>query len=201
MPAEKPRRYTLEEYFRIARDSEERLEYVDRQIVAMAGGTYIPSLIAANLVGELPVRLKGTPCQVLESNLRVGIRRAGRYTYPDVPVVCGKPEFDPKDDETVVNPRLLIEVLSPSTELSDRGEKFTRYRMLDSLQEYVLVSQDKPMVECFFRQLDGGWLLMPYSGLEAVAKLRSLQIEIPLTEIYAGVNFPPADEEQLPPPT
>ena len=201
MPAEKPRRYTLDEYFKIARDSEVKLEYVDRQIVAMAGGTYNHSLIAANMVGELRNRLKGKPCQVLESNLRIGIRRAGRYTYPDIPVVCGQPEFDPKDDQTVTNPRLLIEVLSPTTELSDRGEKFTRYRMVDSLQEYVLVSQREPLVECFFRQSDGGWLFMPYSGLNAIAKLRSLEIEIALSEIYAGVTFPPPDEEQTPPPT
>ena len=194
MPVEKPRRYTLDEYFKIARDSEVKLEYIDGEIVAMAGGTYNHSLIAANFIGALSPRLKGKPCRVLESNLRVGIRRS-RYTYPDIPVVCGSPQFDPRDSETIVNPRVLIEVLSPSTERSDRGEKFNRYQMLESLEEYVLVSQDKPLIETFFRQSDGGWLLMPYSGMEAVVKLRSLDVEIPLSEIYAGVEFPPPEPE------
>jgi Uma2 family endonuclease len=196
MPAEKPRRYTIEDYFRIARDSTERLEYIDGEIVAMAGGTYNHSLIVANFGGELRNKLKGKPCRALESNLRVGIVRAGRYTYPDIPVVCGPPQFDPRDAETIVNPRVLIEVLSPSTERSDRGEKFNRYRLLESLQEYILVSQDKPLVECFLRQSDGGWLLMHFAGMEAIAKLRSLEVELPLAEIYAGVEFPPAEEDE-----
>src|SRR5436190_1846687 len=131
MPAEKPRRYTLDEYFKIARDSEVKLEYIDGEIVAMAGGTYNHSLITTNTIIALGNRLKGKQCRVLESNLRVGIKRS-RYTYPDIPVVCGAPQFDPRDSETIVNPRVLIEVLSPSTERSDRGEKVNRYRLPDA---------------------------------------------------------------------
>jgi len=198
MPAELPRRDTLEEYFKLARESEEKLEYIDGQVVAMAGGTYNHSLICANTVGELRNGLKGKPCQVLESNLRIGIRRAGRYTYPDIPVVCGEPEFDPKDEETITNPRLLIEVLSPSTERSDRGEKFLRYRMLESLQEYVLIAQDRPQVETYYRHPDGGWLLMTYTGLTATIKLRSVDVDLPLSEIYAGVKFPPEEDPAKP---
>ena len=139
--------------------------------------------------------MDGQPCELYPVDMRVRIPATGLYTYPDVVVVCGEPQFEDDHVDTLLNPIVLIEVLSPSTERSDRGEKFTRYRMLESLQEYVLVSQDKPQVECFFRQPDGGWLLMPYSGLDAVAKLRSLDVELPLSEIYAGVTFPSAEEE------
>jgi Uma2 family endonuclease len=198
MPAEKPRRYSIEEYLRIADDSEQKLEYVDGEIVAMAGGTYNHSLIIANFVGELRNRLKGKPCRVLESNLRIGIPGDTRYMYPDIPVICGKPEFDPRDKKqlSVFNPRLVVEVLSPDSERSDRGEKFTRYRELESLQEYVLVSQVRPQVETYFRQSDGTWLFSPYAGIETTVRLRSLEIELPMAEIYAGVEFPPEEEEK-----
>lgn len=197
MPAEKPRRYSIEEYFRIADDSEQKLEYIDGDVVAMAGGTYNHSLITANVTGELRQLLKGKPCRVLESNLRVGIPNNLRFMYPDVPVVCGKPEFDPRDRKnlTLVNPRLVVEVLSPGTERNDRGEKFTRYRELASLQEYVLVSQNRAQVETFFRQSDGTWLLTPYAGMGTIVRLRSLEIQLPMTEIYSGVEFPPEEED------
>jgi Uma2 family endonuclease len=195
MPAEKPRRYTIEEYLKIADDSEVKLEYVDGEIVSMAGGTANHSLISENFGRELGNRLKGKPCRVYDSNLRVGIPGNPRYMYPDRLVVCGKPAFDPRDKKnlSVMNPRFVVEVLSESTERSDRGEKFTRYRELESLQEYVLVSQDRPQVETFFRQIDGTWLLTPYFGMESVLRLRSLEIELPLAEIYAGVEFPPQE--------
>jgi len=198
MPVEKPRYHTIDEYLRIDRDSSERLEYIDGEIVAMAGGTYNHSLVIANAVRELGNGLKGKPCRVLESNLRVGIPRDTRFMYPDIPVICGKPEFDPRDDrnETVTNPRLVIEVLSPSTELHDRGEKFRRYRELSSLQEYVLVSQERPSIETFFRQADGAWLMTPYFGIESTIRLRSVEIDLPMTEIYAGVEFPPPSPDE-----
>jgi Uma2 family endonuclease len=199
MPVQKPRYHTIEEYLRIDRDSSERLDYIDGEIVAMAGGTYNHSLIIANFSRELGNRLKGKPCTVLESNLRVSIPRNARFMYPDIPVICGKPEFDSRDDrnETITNPRLVIEVLSPSTELHDRGEKFRRYRELSSLQEYVLVSQERPSIETYFRQSDGTWLMAPYFGMESVIPLRSVETELPMTEIYAGVEFPPTAPDDL----
>lgn len=188
-----PRRYTIEEYLRIADDSEERLEYIDGQIVSMAGGTANHSLICANSVREIGNGLKGKPCRVYESNLRVGIPRTPRYMYPDTLVICGKPEFDPRDRKSlsVLNPRLVVEVISESSERNDRGEKFTRYRLLDSLREYILVSQTRPEVQTYYRQPDGTWLFTPCIGMEAVVHLRSVEIDIPMTEIYAGVEFPP----------
>ena len=197
MSAEQPpRRYTIEEYLRIADDSEERLEYVDGEIVSMAGGTYNHSLICENCGRELGIGLKGKPYRVLDSNLRVGIPRTLRYMYPDRLVICGKPEFDPRDKKnlSVLNPRLVVEVISPTSERSDRGEKFTRYRLLDSLREYILVSQDRPEVETYYRQPDDTWLFTPYFGMESVVRLLSLEIDLQMSEIYAGVEFPPGPE-------
>jgi Uma2 family endonuclease len=113
------------------------------------------------------------------------------YTYPDVSIICGPRESDLNDPlrETFTNPRLIVEVLSESTEAYDRGEKFDRYRQLDSLQEYVLVSRETSRVETFFRQSEGAWLLTPVSGLKSTAKLRSIEIELPLAEVYAGIEF------------
>ena len=193
VPAERTRRYTVEEYLRLEKDSTEKHEYRDGEIVAMAGGTYEHSLITANVVGELRTRLKGKPCRALESNLRVRFGRSLLYSYPDATVLCGAPEFDPHDPSrmTVLNPRLVVEVLSPSTEAFDRGEKFDRYRQIESLQEYLRGVQDRADVQTFFRQPDGTWLFTAAAGLDSAIKLRSLEIELPLGEVYAGVTFPP----------
>ena len=158
----------------------------------MAGGTGEHSLVVANVIGELRNRLRGKPCHVYDSNLRIRIPRTVLYTYPDATVICGPRQKDPNDPsgETFTNPRLIVEVLSPSTEGYDRGEKFERYRSLDSLEEYVLVSQGTARVETYFRQEHGTWLLTPFSGLEAVARLRCLEIDLPLGEVYAGVEWP-----------
>jgi Uma2 family endonuclease len=189
----KPARFTIEEYLRLEADAVEKHEYRDGEIVAMAGGSPQHSLVIANLIREVGNRLKGKPCRVYDSNLRVRVARTTLYTYPDLTVICGDPEFDPQDRNrtTVVNPRLVVEVLSPATEAEDRGEKFIRYLQIDSLQEYVLVSQLAPRVETYFRRGDGSWLFTPAAGLEALAKLRSLEIDLPLAEAYAGIEFPP----------
>jgi Uma2 family endonuclease len=189
-------RYSIEEYLRLDAEAVEKHEYRDGEIIAMAGGSFEHSLIIANLIREVGNRLKGGPCRVFESNLRVRLARSTLYTYPDVSVICGEPQFAPEDRNrtTVVNPRVVIEVLSPSTEAYDRGEKFRRYLMLESLQEYVLLSQHTPLMETYFRGGEGTWLFTPAAGLDAVGKLRSLDIELPLTEVYAGVQFPPEPE-------
>jgi len=186
--------YTVANYYRIEADTTERHEYRDGEILAMSDVSPNHSLIIANLIREAGNRLKGKPCRVYDSNLRVRIPSVGRLTYPDVTIVCGRPEFDPQDprQETVINPRLLIEVLSPSTESRDRGEKFDFYRMLASMQEYVLVYALQPKIEAFFRQPDGGWLFNLFTGLEAAATLRSVDVSIPLADVYADVEFPPA---------
>jgi len=197
LPAEK-RRHTIEEYLRIEQDSSEKHEYWDGELLSMAGGSYEHSLITVNIGGEVRNALKGKPCRVLDSNLRIRIPRRPRYVYPDVSIICGPPQFDPQDPtrQTVLNPRVVVEVLSPSTAAHDRGGKFTSYREIASFEEYVLVAQDQPSVESFFRQPDGTWLFTPYSGREAVAAIRCLGINLPLAEVYAGVEFPTSSEAE-----
>ena len=194
MPVEK-RRTTVEEYLRMEEGAVEKHEFRDGEIIMMPGGTFAHSLIIANTSGELRESLKGKPCLVLDSNLKVGIARIRRFVYPDVLVICGGPQFDARDNtqHTITNPRVIVEVLSPSTEAYDRGEKFNRYRDLESFEEYVLIAQHEPSVQTFFRQADGTWLLTPYSGLDAIVKIRCLSVELSMAEIYAGVEFQPVE--------
>jgi Uma2 family endonuclease len=191
-------RATPQEYLRYEYDAEERHEWRDGEVVAMAGGSPDHSLVIANFIGTLHGRLRGSPCRVYDSNLRVRDRRTTLYTYPDLTVICGEREFDPKDErrQTVLNPTVLIEVVSPSSEGDDRGEKFNRYRDIPSLQEYVLVSQVMPQIQTFLRQPEGAWLLRVYEGMDAKAQLASLNVEVPLGEVYAGVEFPVASESR-----
>jgi Uma2 family endonuclease len=205
-PVEAKRRYTVEEYLRLEETSDVKHEYrfgeiVDMSgILDMSGGMLDHSLVSANVSREMGNALKGGPCRVFDSNLRVRINRNPLFCYPDVTVICGEPVFDPGQPEkrlTVLNPKLIVEVLSPSTAGYDRGEKFTRYRELESLEEYMLVTADKAQVEVYFRQADGTWLFSPTAGLEGVARLRSLDVRLPLAEVYAGLTFPEAAEPAL----
>ena len=191
MAAEQRRFFTVEEYLRLEKDSLEKHEYRDGEILAMARGTADHSLILANVIGELRNRLKGTPCRLYESNLRVKIARKVLYAYPDTTIVCGPSQFDPQDANktTIINPRVIIEVLSPSTEAYDRGAKFTRYREIESFEEYVLIAQDEPSVETFLRQADGTWSFAAFAGRDAIAKIRCLSVDLPMSEVYAGVEF------------
>jgi Uma2 family endonuclease len=196
----KPAHFTVDEYLRLEAGSVQRHEYRDGQIIAMAGGTPDHSLIIANLIGELRNRLRGKPCRVYDSNLRVRIPRTPLYTYPDASVICGPLEFDAQDPNrtTVINATLIAEVLSATTEADDRGEKFRRYLTLETLREYVLVSQVRPWIETFSRQGDGTWRFSTASGLDGSAKFDALQIELPLLEVYSGIEFPPELEPLRP---
>ena len=188
--------FSLDEYFAIEEEALEKHEFRDGDIVAMAGGTESHSLITMNFGGELRDGLKGKPCRAYDSNLRVLVPQTPLYTYPDVFAICGPTQYDPKDprQKTVTNPRLVVEVLSPSTEAYDRGEKFLRYLGVESLQEYVLVSQHTPRVETYFREEDGAWRFGVIVGLEKRLVLRSVGVELPLAEVYANVTFPPEPE-------
>ena len=209
-PAKKteyPRDCTLEEYFKLADQSLEKLEYrgnrvfpLRGELVAMAGGTEYHGLIVGNFGGALWGRLRGKPCRFYASEFRVGVRNYPTFTYTDGHVICGPTQFDDRDPthQTALNPTLIVEVLSPSTEAYDRGAKFKRYMHAESLQEYVLVSQEEPRVEVFYRQQGGTWLLTPYVGTAAVLSLRSIQVELPLSEVYLNVTFPPDVENPAP---
>lgn len=190
LPVEK-RRYTVAEYLEMELHAAERHEYHDGQILAMSGGSDMHSFVIVNVVAELRAALKGHPCSVGEGNLRVRNRREARYVYPDASVICGEREYDPEDANrhTILNPRIIVEVLSPSTEAYDRGDKFQYYQGVESLEEYVLIAQDRPAAQTFLRQPDGTWSLKGFLGLDATLRLRCLPIAIPLSEIYYRVEF------------
>jgi Uma2 family endonuclease len=193
-----PRTYTVEEYFQIDEAAETRHEYVDGQIFDMAGGTDEHSQITVNLIAELRTRLRGKPCQPRDGNLRVRYGRKMRYGYPDALIVCGQPQFDPKarSNTTLLNPTVLFEVLSKSTAAYDRGEKFGYYRDIDSLQEYVLIAQDRASVQVYRRGANGIWAIEPpIDGLTSSVTLPSADIELPLAELYASVELSPEEPE------
>lgn len=182
-------RYTPEEYLALERKAKHKSEYFNGFITAMAGTSYEHCLLVANLSREIGLQLKEGPCDVLTSELRVLVSETCLYTYPDVIVVCGRPLLLDKIFDTVLNPTVLIEVLSPSTESYDRGDKFAHYRRLESLRDYVLVSQDKMLVERYTRQGED-WLLTVSEKPEAFLELKSIGCKVPLAEIYRKVVFP-----------
>jgi Uma2 family endonuclease len=198
------RRYTEEEYLQLEEQSQEKHEYWDghliplSELLAMAGGTYEHSLISINVARAIGNRLAGGPCRVLGSDMRVKIPRSPRYCYPDASIVCGQPQFQPSDKKrlSILNPRAIVEVLSEGTEAFDRTKKFHTYLKVPSLEEYILVSQKEARVESYFRQSDGGWLFNNCEGIDSVLKIHCVNIEIPMSEIYLDVEFPPVAEDE-----
>ena len=178
-------RMTPAQYSDFEEKSVVRHEYLNGEIIAMAGGTEAHSLVTGNAHGELRNALKNRPCRVYESNMRVKIEATGLENYPDASLVCGHSKFEDLRRQALLNPLLIIEVLSESTETYDRGKKFWHYRHLASLQEYVLISQDMALVEIFSRQTNDEWLLRTYDGLDAMVRFDSLDVEIPLRDLYA----------------
>jgi len=165
----------------------------------MAGASPEHVLITANVTRELGLQLKGRPCRVYSIDLRVRVSETGLYTYPDVVVVCETPQFNDAHRDTLLNPTLIVEVLSPTTEAYDRGEKFGHFRRLESLREYVLVAQDRPRVERYLRQGESNeWLLAEASGLQATLPLSSIGCTLALSEVYDKVELP-TGENGVPP--
>jgi Uma2 family endonuclease len=185
------KRYTVEEYYRLERAANYKSDYYAGEIFAMAGRTVRHSLTATNIAGELRHRLKGKPSAAFESNLRLKVKPTGLRTYPDASVYCEPYERDEEDParETLTNPVVLFEVLSLSTEAYDRDTKARNYRQIESLQAYVLVSQDAPRAEVFERQQDGTWSLRDVTGPDASIRLRALGLDLPLAEVYDRVDF------------
>ena len=185
---------TPEEYITLERkaipDAETvRSEYVNGKIIAMSGASRAHNLITSNISGELRNLLKGSECETYANEMRVSTPSTLSYFYPDVVVVCEEPRFEDDVFDILLNPIILVEVLSPSTEVYDRGEKFRHYRQLSSLQEYILVAQDKICVERFSRQ-ENNWILTDFQTLEERLPLISVECELPLREIYDRVTFP-----------
>ena len=193
MSAQPQPRLTPEQYLELDRASEFRHEYYNGRMYLMPGGTHPHAIVIANLSRELGLALKPRPCIVTASDVRVRVSREGLYTYPDIVVVCGTPRYLDGHRDTVLNPVLLIEVLSPSTEAYDRGFKFAQYRMLESLQEYALVSQSEPRVEIFRRQASGEWLLSESAGMDAACRFDSVGCTVQVREVFDKVTFGEAE--------
>ena len=196
-------RLTPEEYITFERkalpDAEIiRHEYINGELIAMSGASRAHNLITINISTALHSRLRSSRCETYANEMRVSTPTTTSYFYPDVVVVCEEPRFEDDVFDTLLNPIILIEVLSPSTEVYDRREKFAHYRQLTSLQEYVLVSQDKVLVEHYRRQekqdtapvTGKDWIFTDFQTLEEILPLTSIQCELPLQEIYARVTFP-----------
>lgn len=189
--AQLKRQYTVEEYIELLKNSEERFEYFEGEIVSMAGGKRAHSSIGVNVTGELRQLLTGSPCQVFNTDMALKTVLAPPLRFPDVSVVCGEPQIeDFRGIELLLNPLLICEVLSSGTASYDHGEKFIAYQALESFQEYLLVEQLRPHVTRYLRQPDGQWLRADIIGLESAVRLESLGVTLPLSEIYRWVKFP-----------
>jgi Uma2 family endonuclease len=182
-------RYTPEEYLALERKAEHRSEYFAGEIFAMSGASERHNLIAGNVFAALHAQFRGRPCRAYMSDMRVKVSPTGLYTYPDVVALCDEPQFDDEQKDTLLNPTIIIEVLSPSTEAYDRGGKFGHYRKLASLAEYVLISQEEPHVEHYVRQPDNQWLLSEASNLQDTISLPSLNCALLLADVYDKVEF------------
>lgn len=181
---------TVAEYLAFERTSSDRHEYVEGDLFAMSGGSRAHSLIAVNLVSALHGALLDRPCEVHASNLRVKIATTSRYVYPDVSVTCGELVFEDAHVDTLLNPTVVFEVLSETTEAYDRGDKFALYQKLPSLSEYLLVSQKEVRIEHFLRQASGQWLLTVL-GEGANLTLESIRVTLSVERIYSKVSLAP----------
>ncbi len=182
--------YSPEEYLKLERKAETRHEFVDGVIYAMAGESLSHSRICINLAGEVRTKLKGANCEALSPNMKVRAESKGMFAYPDLTIVCGEPIFHDKQKDVLLNPKVIIEVLSPSTQRYDQTKKFFRYRKeLPSLTDYVLIYQDAPFIEHHEKQTDGRWTHNAADGIEDVLQILSIEIELNLREIYDRVKF------------
>lgn len=197
--------YSVDEYLALEREAEERHEYLDGQIYAMAGESPNHGAICINMIRLISTRLLGTPCQVFSKDMKVrsgpaprrGYTTKGLFSYPDLLVVCGAMKFHDEHQDVLLNPTIIIEVLSPSTEAFDRGEKWVRYQTwLPELTDYVLVSQAYPQLDHFHRQPSGMWIYSLVNNLEATLPLTSIDCALQLTDVYDRVVFPVEEPEQ-----
>ena len=187
--AQAERRYSAEDYLALERRAETRNEFLHGRIFAMAGSSRRHNLITSNLVRELGNRLLDGPCEVYASDMRVKVTSTGLYTYPDVAVACDGPTFEDAELDTLLDPILLVEVLSKSTAAYDRGEKFEHYRALPSVKEVLLVDQEKVHIVHYRRQDDDTWLLSETRDLHGKLNLPTLGITLPISDVYAKVTW------------
>lgn len=188
--------FTPEDYLTFERESDSRHEFLDGEIYAMAGESLSHSRVCINLGGEVRAKLKGKPCEALSPNMKVQTSNASLFSYPDLTIVCGEPRFHDVKKDVLTNPKVVFEVLSPSTADYDRTTKFQRYRMgNETLTDYILVSQDKCFVEHFRKSANGDWLYQSYAALEDDLKIATIDCELSLREIYDRVELTLETEE------
>ena len=188
-----------QEYIELEDQSDCRHEYNDGQMFAMSGGTMPHSAIQMNFGREISQRLKSAACRPFNNDLRILVEASGLMTYPDFSIFCNEPQLKGLPN-SFVNPTVLVEVISPTNELfdrDDRGRKFDQYRLIPSLEEYVLISQNEYAVDQYIKQPDGGWRYVPLRGELAVLKIAAAEIEVPLAEIYFGVVLEDGERGQL----
>ena len=181
---------TPQDYLCWERQQETRHEFLDGHVFAMTGVSRAHNVLCLNIASSLHQQLRGKPCEIYANDMRVKVSETGMYTYPDLVAVCGEPRFEDAAVDTLLNPVLIIEVLSESTERYDRGAKFTHYRSLASLREYLLISQNEYRVERYARQPGNHWLLTEYQDLGDRIDLTSLDAHLHLAEVYERLLSP-----------
>ncbi|MCB9454158.1 MAG: Uma2 family endonuclease [Anaerolineaceae bacterium] len=194
LPKNTPATMTEEEYLAFERQSDIKHEYLNGEIFAMSGASRKHILICVSTTNALFDLLSNDPCEIYQTDMRVKVGTGRLYTYPDIVIACGEPEFTEDKEDTLLNPIIIIEVLSPSTEIYDRGKKFQYYREIESLREYILVSQDSPRVERYLRQENDAWLYTDANGLDAHITLESVGCTLPLANMYRKVTFTEGNE-------
>lgn len=193
------RRCSITEYLAIENDSTSKHEFFQGEVIAMAGGTVRHNEISGNIYHALRLALKGKDCRPYNSDQRIKVERAGYFTYADVTVICGGVQQANDDPLSATNPRVIFEVLSPSTESIDRIRKFKSYLQFEALREYVLVSQSEPYINKYVRNDDGTWTMSVIEVLTASLHLQSIDCHIELADIYEGVTFDAETNSTLPP--
>ena len=165
-------------------------EYLDGEITAMSGASLEHNLIAVNVLTALRTQMRGRPCNVFSGDMRVKVSATGLYTYPDISALCGERQLEDDTFDTLLNPSVIIEILSPSTEAYDRGVKFAHYQSIESLQVYALIAQDKRRIEIYRRQESDNWLYSAVEGLDAKVSLDAISCELTAADVYEGVIEP-----------
>ncbi len=198
MQATQQRYYSPEEYLALEEAADDKSEYIDGEIIAMAGGSTNHNQIAGNFYVELSVAFKKLDYRVFMSDVRLWIAKRRIYTYPDVMVVAGEPEYYNNRTDTITNPRVIIEVLSPSTKGYDKSKKFEGYRTIPTFQEYLLIDQTRIYIEHFQKTDDKRWSFSDYGESDVAIGLSSVSFEISVSDIYNKVNFEQVDGETAP---
>ena len=191
------RYYTPEQYLTLERVALYKNEYINGEIVAMSGATEPHNLITINVASLLHTQFKGRACKIYSNDMRVKVSGTGMYTYPDVVAVCGEARFEDERRDTLLNPMVLFEVLSPSTEAYDRGDKFAHYRRLVSLSDYVMISQDRRNIEHYTRGTDDEWTLKEFNDAQSVLTLASVDCRLTLADVYDKVEIKDVEIKEL----